>query len=91
MEDPDLGPLMNEKAVAKQEAQVADALAHGARLLTGGARSPLGPLFYEPTVLADAPDDALIFREETFGPSPRSPPSTARPRRWPAPTPPNTA
>lgn len=68
MEDRDLGPLMNERAVAKQEEHVADALARGAKLLTGGRRSPLGPLFYEPTVLADVPDDALIMREETFGP-----------------------
>ncbi|MEW5425106.1 NAD-dependent succinate-semialdehyde dehydrogenase [Amorphus sp. 3PC139-8] len=67
-DDPDLGPLMNENAVAKQEEHVADALERGAKLLTGGRRSPLGPLFYEPTVLADVPLDAKIFREETFGP-----------------------
>jgi aspartate-semialdehyde dehydrogenase len=59
---------MNEKAVAKQEEHVGDALKRGARLLTGGRRSTLGPLFYEPTVLADVPADALILREETFGP-----------------------
>jgi aspartate-semialdehyde dehydrogenase len=68
IEDRDLGPLMNEKAVAKQEEHVADALARGARLLTGGQRNGLGPLFYEPTVLADVPPEALIFHEETFGP-----------------------
>jgi aspartate-semialdehyde dehydrogenase len=68
LDDRDLGPLMNEKAVAKQEEHVADALERGARLLVGGRRSDLGPLFYEPTVLADVPPDALIFREETFGP-----------------------
>jgi len=68
IDDPDLGPLMNEKAVAKQEAHVADAIARGARCLTGGKRSPLGPLFYEATVLADVPPDAACFREETFGP-----------------------
>ncbi|WP_428650709.1 NAD-dependent succinate-semialdehyde dehydrogenase [Roseibium sp.] len=68
LEDPDIGPLMNERAVAKQEAQVEDALARGARLLTGGERGPQGVLFYLPTVLADVPSDALIFREETFGP-----------------------
>lgn len=68
MDDPDIGPLMNEKAVAKQEAHVADALSRGARLMTGGKRHELGPLFYEPTVLADVPEDALIFQEETFGP-----------------------
>lgn len=68
MDDPDLGPLMNEKAVAKQEEHVADALARGARLLTGGKRCEPDTLFFEPTVLADVPDDALIMREETFGP-----------------------
>lgn len=67
-EDHALGPLMNEKAVAKQEEHVADALAKGARLLTGGKRHKAGPLFFEPTVLADVPADALIMQEETFGP-----------------------
>lgn len=67
-DDPDLGPLINENAVVKQEAHVADALARGARCLAGGKRSPHGPLFFEATVLADVPLDAAIFREETFGP-----------------------
>ncbi len=68
LENPDIGPLMNESAVAKQEAHVRDALEKGARLLTGGARHEAGPLFYQPTVLADVPKDALIMHEETFGP-----------------------
>src|SRR5690606_9496881 len=68
MSDPDIGPLMNERAVAKQKEHVADALARGARLITGGSVHPAGPLFFEPTVLADVPEDAAIFREETFGP-----------------------
>ena len=68
LDDPDLGPLMNEKAVAKQEEHVADALAKGARLVCGGKRNALGPLFYEPTILADVPADAAILHEETFGP-----------------------
>ncbi|KAA0914664.1 NAD-dependent succinate-semialdehyde dehydrogenase [Aquicoccus porphyridii] len=68
MDDPDIGPLMNEKAVAKQEEHVADAVAKGAKLACGGKRHALGPLFYEPTVLTDVPDSALIMREETFGP-----------------------
>ena len=68
LDDPDIGPLMNEKAVEKQEAHVADALERGARITTGGQRHELGPLFFAPTVLADAPPDALIFTEETFGP-----------------------
>lgn len=68
IEDRDLGPLMNEGAVRKQEEHVADALAKGARLLTGGARDNQGPLFFQPTILADVPPDALIFHQETFGP-----------------------
>ena len=68
MDDPDVGPLMNEAAVRKQEAHVADARAKGARLACGGARLPLGPLFYAPTVLTDVPADAAILAEETFGP-----------------------
>ena len=59
---------MHERAVAKLEVQVADALARGARLLTGGSRHPAGQLFYAPTLLADVPDEALVMREETFGP-----------------------
>lgn len=68
MDDPDIGPLMNEAAIAKQEQHVADALAKGARLLAGGKRHSAGRLFYEPTVLADVSADALIMHEETFGP-----------------------
>jgi len=68
LDDPDIGPLMNQGAIRKQEAHVADALERGARITTGGKRHGLGPLFFEPTVLADVPTDALIFTEETFGP-----------------------
>ncbi len=68
MADPDIGPLINARAVAKQQAQVADALAKGARLVCGGKVHAAGGNFFEPTVLADVPEDAAIFREETFGP-----------------------
>ncbi|NGO50712.1 NAD-dependent succinate-semialdehyde dehydrogenase [Allomesorhizobium camelthorni] len=68
MEDADLGPLMHERAVVKVEEQVADAIERGARLVTGGKRHPAGKLFFQPTLLADVGDDALIMREETFGP-----------------------
>jgi aspartate-semialdehyde dehydrogenase len=68
VEGAEIGPLMHERAIAKVEAHVADALRRGARLLAGGERHPAGPLFYAPTLLADVPDDALIMREETFGP-----------------------
>jgi len=68
IDDPDIGPLMHERAVAKQEAHIKDALDKGAKLLLGGKTHELGPLFYEPTVLADVPNEALILTEETFGP-----------------------
>jgi len=64
----DIGPLMHERAIAKVEEQVADAVKRGARCLTGGKRHAAGELFYQPTLLADLTDNALIMREETFGP-----------------------
>lgn len=68
IDDPVIGPLMNAKAIAKQQEHVSDALEKGARLLTGGNIHKAGPLFFEPTVLADVPTSANIFHEETFGP-----------------------
>ena len=68
MDDPDIGPLINEPAVAKQKAHVSDAMDKGARLVGGGKVHKAGPNFFEPTVLADVPETAAIFREETFGP-----------------------
>jgi succinate-semialdehyde dehydrogenase / glutarate-semialdehyde dehydrogenase len=67
-EDVVQGPLIHEDAVAKVEAHVKDAVAHGAKLLTGGKRHALGGTFYEPTVLADVTPDMKIAQEETFGP-----------------------
>jgi aspartate-semialdehyde dehydrogenase len=64
----EIGPLMHERAIGKVEEQVAEAVKRGAKLLAGGRRHKAGPLFYEPTLLVDVPDDALIMREETFGP-----------------------
>ena len=63
-----IGPLMNERALAKQVEQVRDATDRGAGILTGGEGHPAGKLFYRPTVLVDVPADAAIFNEETFGP-----------------------
>jgi succinate-semialdehyde dehydrogenase/glutarate-semialdehyde dehydrogenase len=62
------GPLIDDKAVAKVEEHVRDAVAKGARIVTGGERHPLGGRFFLPTVLADVTADMLITREETFGP-----------------------
>ena len=62
------GPLINAAAVAKVEQHIADALAHGGSVATGGRRHALGGNFFEPTVLLNVPRGAAIFREETFGP-----------------------
>ncbi len=62
------GPLINEDAVRKVEEHIADAVSKGARVAAGGKRHALGGSFFEPTVLADVPREALIFNEETFGP-----------------------
>jgi succinate-semialdehyde dehydrogenase / glutarate-semialdehyde dehydrogenase len=63
------GPLIDDAALAKVEEHVADAVAKGARVLTGGQpRSDLGPRFFAPTVLADATPDMKCAKEETFGP-----------------------
>jgi succinate-semialdehyde dehydrogenase/glutarate-semialdehyde dehydrogenase len=62
------GPLIDLAAVEKVEEHIADALAKGGRLVTGGKRHVLGGSFFEPTVVADATSDMLAAREETFGP-----------------------
>jgi succinate-semialdehyde dehydrogenase/glutarate-semialdehyde dehydrogenase len=54
--------------LAKVTAHVANAVAMGARVLTGGHAHALGGNFFEPTVLADVTPDMLCFKEETFGP-----------------------
>ncbi|WP_339853007.1 NAD-dependent succinate-semialdehyde dehydrogenase [uncultured Nisaea sp.] len=63
-----VGPLIEAAAVDKVEEHVQDAVAKGAKVAAGGARSNIGALFYEPTVLTGATRDMAIFREETFGP-----------------------
>src|SRR5258706_249504 len=60
------GPLIDDQGLAKVEQHVADALAKGATVLTGGHK--FGARFYEPTVIANATSDMLCAREETFGP-----------------------
>jgi succinate-semialdehyde dehydrogenase/glutarate-semialdehyde dehydrogenase len=62
------GPLINADAVAKVEEHIADATSKGARVVTGGKRHSRGGNFFEPTILADVPWNAQVFREETFGP-----------------------
>jgi succinate-semialdehyde dehydrogenase/glutarate-semialdehyde dehydrogenase len=60
------GPLIDDAAITKVESHVTDALAKGAKVITGGKK--IGAHFYEPTVLANANSDMLCAREETFGP-----------------------
>jgi succinate-semialdehyde dehydrogenase/glutarate-semialdehyde dehydrogenase len=60
------GPLIEEAALVKVQRHVDDAVAKGARVMTGGKR--LAGQFFEPTVVADATADMLCAKEETFGP-----------------------
>ncbi len=66
------GPMINEKQVQRTESHVEDAVERGARLLWGGRRLDGERFarghFYQPTVLADVPDEARTMHEETFGP-----------------------
>lgn len=67
-----IGPLVNEAALSKVAAQVADAKAKGAKVILGGERLVHDGLdrghYYAPTILTDVTPDMLIYREETFGP-----------------------
>ncbi len=62
------GPLIDTPALEKVESHVADATAHGAKVLTGGKRHSLGGTFFEPTVLTNTTAEMLVAKEETFGP-----------------------
>lgn len=66
--DTTMGPLIDKNAVTKVESHIADAVAKGARILSGGKAHELGGTFFEPTVLVDVPNDADVATEETFGP-----------------------
>jgi succinate-semialdehyde dehydrogenase / glutarate-semialdehyde dehydrogenase len=65
---PQIGPLINAKAVEKVERHISNAIARGARVLIGGKRHTLGRYFFEPTVLADVDASMDLACEETFGP-----------------------
>jgi len=67
-DDVDLGPLIHERAVKNAQAIVDDAIAKGARLLTGDQSKAMGPNFFIPTLLADVTPDMLVYREENFCP-----------------------
>ena len=62
------GPLIDMKGVEKVEEHIADALAKGAKILTGGKRHDKGGQFFEPTVLINVTPDMKVTHEETFGP-----------------------
>jgi succinate-semialdehyde dehydrogenase/glutarate-semialdehyde dehydrogenase len=62
------GPLIDQKALAKVEEHVGDALAKGAAVACGGKRHALGGNFYEPTVLTGVTPRMAVAKEETFGP-----------------------
>ena len=67
----DVGPLVEEAALVKVEAHLADALERGAKVVLGGHRAESASgsrLFFEPTVIRNADDSMLLSREETFGP-----------------------
>jgi succinate-semialdehyde dehydrogenase/glutarate-semialdehyde dehydrogenase len=62
------GPLINDEAIEKVERLVADAVAKGAHVVTGGKRHELGGTFFQPTILTDITEDMAIASEEIFGP-----------------------
>jgi betaine-aldehyde dehydrogenase len=68
--DTDLGPIINRRQLEDVHARVAEAVGEGARVLTGGRRSPKFEkgFFYEPTVVSDVRQDMRLLRTETFGP-----------------------
>ncbi|MGY4495325.1 NAD-dependent succinate-semialdehyde dehydrogenase [Pseudomonas sp. TE3610] len=63
-----VGPLANPRQLQKMQDLVGDAVARGARVLTGGKRIDGPGFFFEPTVLADVPMNARVMHEEPFGP-----------------------
>ena len=64
----DQGPLIDERALAKVERHLADAVGKGARIVLGGNRHALGGTFFEPTVVEGVTAQMLMAREEIFGP-----------------------
>jgi succinate-semialdehyde dehydrogenase/glutarate-semialdehyde dehydrogenase len=62
------GPLINEDAVEKVEEHIADVLAGGGKVVTGGKRHSLGGTFFEPTVVTGVTPNMKVATEETFGP-----------------------
>jgi succinate-semialdehyde dehydrogenase/glutarate-semialdehyde dehydrogenase len=63
-----MGPLANSRRVPAMERMVADAVQRGAKVKAGGERGSNRGYFFQPTVLADVPQDAIIMNDEPFGP-----------------------
>jgi succinate-semialdehyde dehydrogenase/glutarate-semialdehyde dehydrogenase len=64
----DLGPLIDEDAIAKVMSHIEDAQEKGGRVVAGGGRHDLGGLFFQPTVVTGATQEMKVSTEETFGP-----------------------
>jgi succinate-semialdehyde dehydrogenase/glutarate-semialdehyde dehydrogenase len=67
--DYDMGSLISDEQLEAVREHVEDAVAKGAKVLTGGKERPdIGPYFYEPTILGEVRDGMSLFADETFGP-----------------------
>ncbi len=66
--DFDIGPLINQRGLAKVEEHLADAIAKGGTVITGGQRHAKGGCFFEPTIVTGATTEMKFAQEETFGP-----------------------
>jgi len=62
------GPLIDKAALEKVEEHIADAVSHGAKVITGGKPHELGGTFFQPTLLRDVTPEMKVSNEETFGP-----------------------
>jgi len=63
-----MGPMANPRRPAAIETFIGDAVAHGAKVRTGGERHGREGFFWQPTVLSEVPLKARIMNEEPFGP-----------------------
>ena len=63
-----LGPLIDDAAVAKVREHIDDAVSLGAQIVTGGQPHALGGRFFTPTILSDVSPKSRLMQEETFGP-----------------------
>jgi succinate-semialdehyde dehydrogenase/glutarate-semialdehyde dehydrogenase len=67
-EDVDVGPLIDDAQRSKVAELVEDAVGKGAKAVVGGSARNGAGYFFDPTVLADVPEDARLLKEEIFGP-----------------------